>query len=80
MRGSVQVADWPGSAAGIAVGLFALYWVIRLAVRHGNMDATARTIKQVVRQGILGETKRTIRQAVRDGVLDATEHTDRPRQ
>jgi hypothetical protein len=74
------VAVWPGSAAAIAVGLFALYWIIRLAVRHGNMDATARTIKQAVREGIVGEMERTVRIAVRKGVLDATEHPDRPRQ
>ncbi len=62
--------------AGIAVGLFALYWITRLAVRHGNRDATARAIREVVRQGILVEVERTIRQAVREGVLDATEHSD----
>jgi hypothetical protein len=73
------VADWPGSGAGIAVGLFAVYWIIRLAVRHGNMDATALTIKLAVREGILVDIERTIRKAVREGVLDAREHPDRQR-
>jgi hypothetical protein len=74
------VVDWPGLIVGVAVGLFAFYWIIRLAVRHANMDATALTIRQAVRQGIVVEMERTIRQAVREGVLDATEHSDRPRQ
>jgi hypothetical protein len=71
------VADWPGLLVGVPAGLVALYWIIRLAVRHGNVDATALTIRQAVRQGIVAEMERTIRQAVREGVSDATEHPER---
>lgn len=60
----------------ILILLYGLYWVIRLAVRHGTMDAADRAIRLAVQQGIVAETERAITLAVRHGILDSTERTD----
>ncbi len=33
---------------GLAVGLFGLYWLIRLAVRHGSQDASSHSARGVI--------------------------------